>query len=95
MLPGREISIDELMVKSKGRFPMRQYIKNKPVKWGFKLWCRCDSKTGYTYRFAVYREKQGEIRSDKGLAYDVVTELVQGLLLFQPHTIQVPQNKGI
>ena len=66
--PGREISIDK-----------RQYIKNKPVKWGFKLWCLCDCKTGYTYRFAVYRGKQGKIRSDKGLAYDVVTELVQGL----------------
>ena len=77
--PGREISIDEWMVTSKGRFPMRQYIKNKPAKWGFKLWCLCDSKTGYTYRFALYRGKQGEIRSDKGLAYDVVTELVQGL----------------
>ena len=59
--PDLNISIDEGMVKSKGRFPMCQYIKSKPVKWGFKLWCLCDSETGYTYCFTVYRGKQGEV----------------------------------
>ena len=58
---------------------MRQYIESKPVKWGFKLWCLCDSETGYTYRFTVYRGKQGEVRSSNGLAYDVVVDLVKGL----------------
>ena len=85
--PDLNISIDERMVKSKGRFPMRQYIKSKPVKWDFKLWCLCDSETGYTYRFTVYRGKQGEVRSSNGLAYDVVVDLVnrwenQGYRLF-------------
>ena len=30
---------------------MKQYIKNKPIKWGFKYRYRCDSKTAYVYRF--------------------------------------------
>ena len=39
----------------------------------------CDSETGYTYRFTVYRGKQGEVQSSNGLAYDVVVDLVKGL----------------
>ena len=30
-------SIDEHIVKFKGRSGMKQYIKSKPVKWGFKF----------------------------------------------------------
>ena len=35
--------IDEHMVKFKGKNSMKQYMKSKPIEWGFKLWCRCDS----------------------------------------------------
>ena len=45
--PSKHQSIDEHMVKFKGHNAMKQYIKTKPIKWGFKMWCRCDSKTGY------------------------------------------------
>jgi len=51
------------MVKNKGQFSMRQYIRNRPTKWGFKLWVQCDSTNGYTYKFSVYRGKEGEIVS--------------------------------
>ena len=30
-------SVDDHMVKIKGRSSMRQYVKNKPIKWGFKF----------------------------------------------------------
>ena len=36
------------MVKSKARFFFKQYIMNKSVKWGFKLWTLACSVTGYT-----------------------------------------------
>lgn len=35
--PHRHVSVDERMVKNKGRFTCKQYVKMKPVKWGFKL----------------------------------------------------------
>ena len=25
---------------------MRQHMKNKPIKWGFKFWFRCGAKSG-------------------------------------------------
>ena len=33
-------SIDKHMTKFKGRNSCKQYIKNKPIKWGFKWWGR-------------------------------------------------------
>ena len=32
-----EQSIDEHRMKFKGRSGMKQYIKSKPIKWGFKV----------------------------------------------------------
>ena len=46
--PYQFISVDERMVKSKARFFFKQYIMNKSVKWGFKLWTLACSVTGYT-----------------------------------------------
>ena len=49
-----EQSIDEHMMRFKGRFGMKQYIKSKPIKWGFKFWFRCLSKSGYLYQMDIY-----------------------------------------
>jgi hypothetical protein len=45
--PLRELSVDERMVKSKARTHFKQYIWNKPNKWGFKYWVISDI-TGYS-----------------------------------------------
>ena len=47
-------SIDEHMVKFKCRSGMQQYIKSKPIKWGFKFWFCCSSKSGYLYQMDIY-----------------------------------------
>ena len=77
--PRQHISVDERMVKSKGRFICKQYVRMKPTKWGFKLWVLCDSANAYTWNFSGYRGKEGEVVSDKGLSFDVVVNLVEGL----------------
>ena len=75
--PGRQIAIDERMVKSKARVSIKQYIKLKPVKWGFKLFVLADSKTGYTWNFSVYCGKESSrSRSKNGLSYDAVWNLL-------------------
>ena len=77
--PFQNISIDERMVKNKGRYGFRQYIRDKPTKWGMKLWVLADSSTGYTYNFDVYLGKNNEPNSQYGLAYTVVFKLIKGL----------------
>ena len=74
--PRKELSVDERMVKSKARCHFIQYMRNKPVKWGFKLWILADM-SGYTMDFNIYTGKSVD-RSDLGLSYDVVPYCFQG-----------------
>lgn len=75
--PLQQLSIDERMVKSKARSHLRQYIRNKPTKWGFKYLIIADV-TGYTINFSLYGgSHHTEARSGKGLGYDVVMNLLQ------------------
>lgn len=50
-------SIDESMVKFKGRSTMKQYLPLKPIKRGIKISQRCDAATGYVYDFNIYSRK--------------------------------------
>ena len=38
---------------------MKQYMKNKPIKWGLKFCFRCGSKSAYLYDFNMYMGKKG------------------------------------
>ncbi|CAG4998248.1 unnamed protein product [Parnassius apollo] len=67
-------SVDESMIKFKGRDSKKQYMPAKPIKRGFKAWCRCDSKTGYVYQFDIYTGKDKE-SYEEGLRYRVVMKL--------------------
>ena len=78
--PERELSIDERMVHPKARFSFKQYIRNKPTRWGFKLWCLCNSSNEFTIQFTVYRGKTGELTTKKGLSYNVILRLSQSRL---------------
>lgn len=76
-VPDQHISIDERMVANKGRYSFKQYIKDKPTKWGMKLWVLADSFSGFTCNFEIYLGKKE--KSAFGLAYDVVTNLCKHL----------------
>ena len=57
---GEYISIDESMIKFKGRSSLKQYLPKKPIKRGFKVWTLADSKNGYIYDFEIYKGKDTE-----------------------------------
>ena len=66
-------SVDEHMAKLKGRMWCKQYMKNKPTKWGFKWCCRYCSKTGYLYEFERYLGKKE--KTELGLGETAVLDI--------------------
>lgn len=67
-------SIDESMCKCKARTSIKQFMANKPVKRGVKMWLRCDACSGYIYDFNIYAGKVD--RAEEGtLGEKVVTTL--------------------
>ena len=45
--PTKHLSLDEGMIPCKNRLSIKQYIKDKPVKWGLKSFLLTDSNNGY------------------------------------------------
>ncbi|XP_064643065.1 piggyBac transposable element-derived protein 4-like [Lineus longissimus] len=73
-LPKRELSVDESMTKFKGRTFLRQYMPNKPIRYGLKIWALCESSTGFCLNWSVYTGRR-EVPGDYGLSYDVVRDV--------------------
>ena len=74
--PGSALSIDEVMTKFDGRLSWKQYMPKNPTKLGMKLWCLCDSVTGYCLKFDVYHGASDR-KDDLSLSYRTVMSLVQ------------------
>jgi Transposase IS4 len=62
--PGENVSFDEALKKFKGRCSFKQYIKNKPVKWGIKIFCVCCSATAYLWNAMFYCGKSRNVTED-------------------------------
>ncbi|XP_055945334.1 piggyBac transposable element-derived protein 3-like [Argiope bruennichi] len=83
-LPIQYQSIDVSMVLFKGRSALKQYNPMKPIKRGYKLWCRADM-SGFIYQFDVYQGKvqsaeTNKLRNDFGLGRNVVKYFTQSFV---------------
>ena len=74
--PGREIAVDEAMIKFLGRSSLKQYMPKKPTKRGIKVWVLGDSSTGYFSRLEVYTGRK-DTSTETGLGAKVVLGLTR------------------
>ena len=74
--PSQNLSVDESMVRFKGRSMLKQYLPMKPIKRGFKVWCLSCYCCGYLLQFQVYAGKDAHADQSVGLAQRVVTDWV-------------------
>ena len=70
-----KLAVDESMVPYKGLHSIRQYMKSKPIKFGYKLWAMC-GVDGYTYHLDIYCGKSEEAHGRFGLGGNVVLSMV-------------------
>lgn len=89
-VPQPEISYDESMIEYYGRHGCKQFIRGKPIRFGYKVWC-INSKSGYLINFEVY---QGSIPNSKpddqkmfGKAAAPLLQLIDDL---PPHAKSLP-----
>ena len=79
-VPEQQVSIDESLIGFEGRGPAIQYMPNKHHhRFGIKLFCLCESSTGYTYSFSIYESKNKNF-SEHGLSHDICVDLMEPLL---------------
>ena len=61
----KNLSIDEEMVPYHGHHSSKMLIRNKPIRFGFKLWMLC-SVDGYPYKVQIYCGKDNDDKSPLG-----------------------------
>ena len=54
-------------------------MKDKPTKWGIKVFVLADSTNGYVKRLQIYTGKSLDTVDDVGLCTRVVLDLMSGL----------------
>ena len=60
------------MIRFKGQPTFKQYMKNKPTKWGTKVLVMSDATNGYVYRTQIYTGKNLECTIEAGLSSRVL-----------------------
>ena len=75
--PQKNLAIDEAMIPFKGRLGMKQYMPQKPVKRGIKVWECTDSSNGYVCDMTVYTGKERDTNPEQGLGYRVMHNLTR------------------
>lgn len=82
-IPDRDVVIDETTIGFKGRFTCKMYNRQKPVKWGLRVYVLADCKTGYVSVFEPYfgiETTQTLVRPDLPFTSRVALHLIDGLL---------------
>lgn len=72
------LSIDEQMVPYFGRHSCKMYIRGKPIRFGYKLWCLCSSH-GYEYTAIPYAGAEDSYDKKLGLGAQTILRLIDNV----------------
>ena len=76
------LSVDEQMVPFKGKHQLKVYMKNKPTKWGVKIWALA-GESGYVHKLLICGDKYASDSVDLipgvGASGQTVLSLCEGL----------------
>ena len=72
------VSIDESMVPYFERHSAKMFIKGKPIRFGYKIWCICGND-GFPYHMKIYQGKEDN-RESLPLGTRVVNDLVDVII---------------
>ena len=78
-VPDQHLSLDEGMIPTKNSLSIKQYIKDKPIRWGLKTFLLTDSEHGYIVNAEVYtgrRDDSNDI-NDLGVTGNLVVRLTK------------------
>ncbi|KAL4153702.1 hypothetical protein QTP88_001535 [Uroleucon formosanum] len=77
-IPSEYLTLDEQLIAFRGRCLFRQYIPNKPARYGIKIFALVDVKNAYTFNLEVYARQQpnGSYKMNNS-AESVVKRMVQ------------------
>ena len=73
----KDLSLDEATCAFKGRVKFKVYNKDKPKKWGIKIFEICESDSGYCLTFSIFA---GEEKAAKEKTYHLVMDLMKNYL---------------
>ncbi|XP_049790145.1 piggyBac transposable element-derived protein 3-like [Schistocerca nitens] len=82
------LSSDEMIVKYYGRSGLKQFIRGRPTRFGYKLWSLCGA-SGYCFKFDLYcgKDPQDTARDDLALGPRVVLNMLD--------CIEKPENNCV
>ena len=75
--PGEFLSLDEGMIPTKNRLSIKQYIRDKPVKFGIKCFMLTDAETGYIVNGEIYTGREEILEPCLGATGNVVKRLIE------------------
>lgn len=84
------LSIDESMIKFFGRSIIKQFMRNKPIKFGLKMWCIA-TVSGYVLDIDVYCGKGGKSQSEKFENLNLGTRVV--MMMLNDFLANTPKDK--